>query len=457
MKGHIRHLHPGECPPRCRNPASWQAIVYAGRDPVTGRKRQKTATRKGKREAEDTLAELIARYGHGRRVAPADATVEDLLWRWLEHAKTDGDGMSPPSASAAASHIRLYLAPRVGRRKVARLDAEDLVRCYDDLRAHGGLCRRCRRRVRDGLPPLGPGVEVDGWVVGGPGRGDRSHHRGPVPHATDCRAGVPLAPSYVRRIHATMHSALEYARLVLRWIDSNPAEGVAPKVRKRPVRPPRPTDVARLLGAAAERDFEFFVWLRLDAVTGARRGEVTALRWDSVDLDDAVVTMDRNLVMGHDDQGTPTLYEKDSTKEDEPKRVEVDAVTLGLLRELRRRARERALGVGMRLRPDAYVFSPDEAGRVPYRPSVMTFRFARLRRQVDLEQVRLHDLRHFVASAMLRGGIDLVRAAARTGHAETTLLRHYAHFIGGGREAALLLAGLVDGPGPGATAEAEDG
>jgi integrase len=442
MKGHVRHLHPGPCPPRCRNTASWQAIVYAGRDPVTGKKRYKTATRKAKREAEAAAAELIARHGRGRRVAPADATVEALLWRWLEHAKADGDGLSPPSAAAAESHIRLYLAPRIGKVKVSRLDAEDLARCYDDLRAHGGMCQRCRRRAAEGLPPLGPGAQVDGWVAGGPGVGN---HRGRVTHTTDCRAGLPLAPSYVRRIHATMHSALEHARLVLRWIDANPADGVAPRVRKRAVRPPRPTDVARLLAAAAEVDFEFFAWLRLDAVTGARRGEVTALRWQAIDFDDAVVTLDRTLVMGRDGQGRPVLTEKASTKEEEPKRVEVDPVTLGVLQQVRRRRQELCLAVGIRLKPDAYVFSPDlPACQVPYRPSVMTLRFARLRRRVGLEQVRLHDLRHFVASAMLRGGIDLVRAAARTGHAETTLLRHYAHYMGGGREAADLLAGLVD-------------
>lgn len=456
MKGHLRHLHPGECPPRCRNTASWQAIVYAGRDPVTGRKRQKTATRKRRREAEQALAELIAR--RGRKVAPAEATVEELLWRWLEHAKADGDGLSPPSATAAESHIRLHLAPRIGRLKISRLDTEDLVRCYDDLRAYGGLCQRCRRRAHEGLPPLPPGAEVDGWIAGGPGRGERSHHKGRVAHATDCRAGLPLAPSYVRRIHATMHSALEHARLVLRWIDSNPADGAAPKVRKRTVRPPRPEDVARLLEAAAEQDLEFFAWLRLDAVTGARRGEVTALRWDGVDFDQGTVLLDRTLVMGRDEQGRPALYEKHSTKQEEARLLEVDPATLDLLRELRRRRRELCLAVGTRLRPDAYVFSPDlPACLVPYRPNVMTFRFQRLRRRVGLEHVRLHDLRHFVASAMLRGGIDLVRAAARTGHAETTLLRHYAHFMGGGREAALLLAGLVDGPGqgpgPGTTAE----
>jgi integrase len=454
MKGHLRHLHKGECPPRCRNPASWQAIVYAGRDPLTGRKRQRTATRRAKREAEQALAELIARRGDGRKVTPANVTVEDLLWRWLEHARTDGDGLSPPSASAATSHIRLYLAPRLGRLKLVRLDTEDLVRCYDDLRARGGLCQRCRRRVRDELVPLGPGVEVDGWVTAGPGRSESSHHRGRAVHERDCRAGLPLAASYVRRIHATMHSALEYARLVLRWIEANPADGAAPKVRKRSVRPPTREDVARLLTAAAEHDFEFFCWLRLDAVTGARRGEVTALRWDRIDIAEATVTMDRNLVMGHDPAGRPTLYEKDSTKEDEPKRVEVDPLTLGLLNDLHRRAKERALAAGMRLRPDAYVFSPDAAGRAPYRPNVMTFRFRRLRQRVGIEGVRVHDLRHWAASSMLRGGIDVVRAAARTGHAKETLLAHYAHYIGGDREAALLLAGLIDGQPPDAAAGA---
>jgi integrase len=446
MKGHVRHLHPGPCPPRCRNPASWQAIVYAGRDPVTGRKRQKTTTRPRKREAEDALAELISRYGRGRKVAPAEVTVEELLWRWLAHAKADGDGLSPPSATAAESHIRLYLAPRIGKLKVQRLDAEDLVSCYDDLRAHGGRCQRCRRRLQDGQPPLGPGAAVDGWIAGGPGVGN---HRGRVVHSTDCRAGLPLAPSYVRRIHATMRSALEHARTVLGWIDANPADGVAPKVRKRSIRPPRSEDVARLLEAAAEQDFEFTAWLRLDAVTGARRGEVTALRWDSIDFDEGTVTLDRNLVMGRDETGKAVLLEKDSTKEEEPKRVEVDQATLDILKEVRRRRRELCLAVGMRLAPNAYVFSPDlPACLVPYRPGVMTLKFARLRRRVGLEHVRLHDLRHFVASAMLRGGIDLVRAAARTGHAETTLLRHYAHYIGGGREAADLLARLVDGQRP---------
>ena len=45
---------------RRRSVQSWQIIVPAGTDPITGKERQKTETVKGtKREAEQRLAEML--------------------------------------------------------------------------------------------------------------------------------------------------------------------------------------------------------------------------------------------------------------------------------------------------------------------------------------------------------------------------------------------------------------
>jgi len=68
---------------------SWQLIVHAGRDPVTGKKRYVSRTVKGtKREAQRALAALVTQTGHG---VPADTatTVSQLLDAWFARARTD--------------------------------------------------------------------------------------------------------------------------------------------------------------------------------------------------------------------------------------------------------------------------------------------------------------------------------------------------------------------------------
>lgn len=57
-----------------------------------------------------------------------------------------------------------------------------------------------------------------------------------------------------------------------------------------------------------------------------------------------------------------------------------------------------------------------------------TNRFDRLRATLDLEHVRLHDLRHFVASVLVDGGIPISTVSKRLGHSQmSTTLNIYTH------------------------------
>src|SRR5205085_5188736 len=95
---------------------------------------------------------------------------------------------------------------------------------------------------------------------------------------------------------------------------------------------------------------------------------------------------------------------------------------------------------------DAYVFSRDVAGRLPWRPdSSATGRFAKLRKKVGLETVRLHDLRHYVATRLPAGGVPVRAVSERLGHATaTTTLATYAHAVPAtDRRAALVMGDLL--------------
>ena len=101
---------------------------------------------------------------------------------------------------------------------------------------------------------------------------------------------------------------------------------------------------------------------------------------------------------------------------------------------------------GVRIDGQTRVFSYEPDGSVPWRPDGVTARFVRLRDGLGLSGVRLHDLRHFVATRMLAAGVPVPTVSGRLGHANSsTTLNVYSHFLeASDREAAEALGRLLD-------------
>ena len=89
-------------------------------------------------------------------------------------------------------------------------------------------------------------------------------------------------------------------------------------------------------------------------------------------------------------------------------------------------------------------------GLDPWRPGYATLAFGRLRDELGLEGVRLHDLRHFNATNLLANGTDIRTVSGRLGHADaSTTLNIYAHFVErADQEAASLVGSLLDASRP---------
>ncbi len=108
---------------------------------------------------------------------------------------------------------------------------------------------------------------------------------------------------------------------------------------------------------------------------------------------------------------------------------------------------ERAFACGTKLVKDAFVFAADIRGSDPVDPRAMTRRFMRLRDRLGLE-LRLHDLRHHVATQLLAAGMDVVTVAGRLGQDPAVTLRTYSHFVPARDHAAAdIMAALLDGAG----------
>ncbi len=164
--------------------------------------------------------------------------------------------------------------------------------------------------------------------------------------------------------------------------------------------------------------------LLVGAVTGARRGELCALRWSDIDLAHGSVLIHRALI----DVGG-RVGEKD-TKTHAARRLRLDLATVEALTAYRAATEVRSVALGTALAVDAFAFSHAADGSMPIRPDKVTGSFRRLADRLDLTHVRLHDLRHFAATRMLAAGVPVRTVSGRLGHADaSTTLGVYAHFV----------------------------
>ncbi len=96
-----------------------------------------------------------------------------------------------------------------------------------------------------------------------------------------------LSPRTVQYLHVVLHRALKQA---LRWglVPRNVAEAVdPPKVPKKDVTPLSPDQAQRLLEAARGDRLEALYVLAVH--TGMRQGELLALKWEDVDLENGIL------------------------------------------------------------------------------------------------------------------------------------------------------------------------
>jgi integrase len=224
-----------------------------------------------------------------------------------------------------------------------------------------------------------------------------------------------------RHIHRVLHAALVRAveqQLIVR----NPCEAFRrrlPKVARHEMTTLTTEQGARLLEAIRRHRVYWPVLIAL--ATGARRGEILALRWRNVDLDRGTARIVESL------EQTKAGMRFKAPKTDRARVVTLPAFAIEELRRLKRDQAERLLGLGVRQSDDTLVCAREDGE--PMLPTSLTHEFVKVASRVDgVPRVRFHDLRHSHATQLLLAGVHPKVAQERLGHASiTTTLDLYSH------------------------------
>lgn len=368
---------------REKYPGVWQVRYEGGRDALTGRRRQLSQNVRGtKRQAQQVLNALVAEAEAGKRVSTT-ATFAQLSEKWLALAESD---LSPTTLRRYKNLLSKRILPALGDRPVSSIKTMEL----DDL--YQGLVRR-----------------------------------------------VGLSPATVRQAHAIIRRSLRQA-VLWGWISSNPAANATPpRLAKSDLSPPDLEQIGELLRAAHDTDPDLARFLHIAATTGARRGELCAMRWSNINFEARTLTIERSIV-----EVPGGLFEKD-TKTHANRRIALDIDTLAVFEDQREEAEALASKTDRAVHDDGFVFSKDNDGVTPWTPGAVTKRFAQVRDELGYGDMRLHDLRHFAATRLMAAGVPVRTVSGRLGHANpSTTLSVYAHFVeASDQEAASVVGKLV--------------
>ena len=172
-------------------------------------------------------------------------------------------------------------------------------------------------------------------------------------------------------------------------LEHNPVE----RIRLPPSPKPRERRLKQLefeqLRTAAKRTTNHNVWpLIVFAIeTGMRRGEMLALRWESICFNDQIATLPL-------------------TKNGNSRNVPLSSKALAVL------SNQKEIGT-----------------TVPFPISDNAFRLAwdRLRNRAGIRDLRFHDLRHEAISRFFERGLSIAEVAAISGHKDPRMLFRYTH------------------------------
>jgi integrase len=367
MRDGVKRRCRPECPPlRCPNPEHRWAYVVSVKDPATGKRR----VRWDSGHPDRTAALRARRKALSAKDDGAYVDRSRTRLRTLIADRLAGLDAKPSTITTYRRMADLHIIPTLGEREVQRLTPADLRALYRQLGEH-------------------------------------------------------LSPASVRMVHAIISGTLGQA-VRDGLLTANPCGRVKPPRRSSSdgeVGLVWTEDELRTYLDHVRGDRLYALWRTL-AATGCRRGEALELHWSDLSAT-GELSIRGTVSRHHDEDGWHWIT--GTTKTGGSRKLALDPETVAVLREHKRAQVAERLAYGPGWTDLGLMFVRADGTRI--RPPQVGKAFHAHRTRAGLPRIRLHDVRHSVASHLLARGVPVAGVAGRLGHSVTTCEKTYRHYI----------------------------
>ncbi len=362
----------------------YDIVFDLGRDPVTGRRKQKWQRGyRTRKEAEAALAKAIAEVEQGAFINPEKLTVGDYLREWHANRK---HSLGIRTWERYGQLIENWLVPLLGNIPLQKLTPMHLERWITTM------LEAPRRDGREGK----------------------------------------LSPTTVHHAVTVLGKALRDA-VKKRIIPANPLDAVEKPRRERKEPVALSEEEARKILQAAEGTCAYTP-IALALYTGARLGEILALSWEDVDLAAGCIFIRQALKRSRTGE---LLIDAPKTRGSR-RRVEIGPETAAVLKRQKKLQAEWRLKAGPLWQDTGLVCTREDGS--PINPHAMSSLFHKVAAKAGV-RAGFHSLRHTHATLLLKADVNLKIVQERLGHASISITGDlYSHVKPGmQKEAAALI------------------
>lgn len=236
--------------------------------------------------------------------------------------------------------------------------------------------------------------------------------------------GEKISAATVRRYLTVLQSVLKQA-VKLGVIPETPAKAerlTLPKAQQPKLQIFTPSEASEMIECLKQEDLQFQVFIQLAIITGARRGELVALKFSDINYDTGLLTIERAAVK------IPNKpVEVKPPKDYETRSVTIDQSCVELIKALKREKESDAKRLGAQWCGDDWVFTQWNGEMM--NPQTPTKQFSKFLEKHNLQHRKLHSLRHTSATLMLYGGVSIKQVQRRLGHGDIETTNKYLHVL----------------------------
>ncbi|MBO6140167.1 MAG: site-specific integrase, partial [Ruminococcus sp.] len=181
-------------------------------------------------------------------------------------------------------------------------------------------------------------------------------------------------------------------------------------------------EAAQMLEYLEDEPLQFKVLVQLAIMTGARRGELVALKFSDIDYNTGRITIERAAVKL---TGQPITTKP--PKDYEVRSVVVPTECIELIQELKTEKEQEAEKLGDQWIEGGWIFT--QCNGEIMNPMTPTKWFEKFLAKNGLKHRKFHSLRHTSATLLLYGGASIKQVQGRLGHGDIETTNKYLHYI----------------------------
>ena len=357
----------GEGSIRKRKDGRWEGRYTAGNDPTTGKPIHKSVLAKTQSEAKEKLKQAIAEAEKLDMSRAKSYTLGAWIKLWYEvYAEPR---LREKTKDYYLNYIDNHIIPELGNTPLEKLTTIQIQKFYNDLQKSGRIQRYTHIKLKD----------------------------------------KGLSTRVVRGIHTLLNNCLEQA-VAERLLLANPAKGChLPKLEKREMKILPEDKIGPYLAEAERRGLLAAFYLEL--TTGLRRGELLALLWTDLDVENMTISVSKqvNRINGELVVSQPKT----------PNSIRKLAIP--------QRAVELLVEEHAKHPHSPYLFVSPKTGTM-FDPDSFRHTHEKILKAIGAEHIRFHDLRHTFATLSLKYGVDVKTLSGALGHYDAGFtLSTYTH------------------------------